>query len=57
MLEEAYRRIRSIESEAHLEDLAPEDALRRLVGHTVDYQWAHPDLIRLVQGEDIQRAQ
>ena len=57
VLEEAYRRIRAIEAEAHLDDLAPEDALRRLVGHTVDYQWAHPDFVRLVQSENIQRAQ
>jgi AcrR family transcriptional regulator len=57
VLEEAYRRIRTIEAEAHLDDLAPEDALRRLVGHTVDYQWAHPDFVRLVQSENIQRAQ
>jgi AcrR family transcriptional regulator len=56
VLEESYRRIRAIESEAHLDDLAPEDALRRLVGHTVDYQWAHPEFVRLVQGENINRA-
>src|SRR5687768_18398507 len=31
VLEEAYRRIRSIEAELHLEDLPPEDALRKLV--------------------------
>jgi AcrR family transcriptional regulator len=56
VLEEAYRRIRAIESEAHLDDLSPEDALRKLVGHTVDYQWAHPEFVRLVQSENIQRA-
>jgi AcrR family transcriptional regulator len=57
VLEEAYRRIRAIESEAHLDDLAPEDALRKLVGHTVAYQWNHPEFVRLVQSENIQRAQ
>src|SRR5688572_13800476 len=57
VLEESYRRIRHIEAEAHLDDLPPEDALRRLVGHTVDYQWAHPEFIRLVQGENMQRAE
>ncbi len=56
VLEESYRRIRALESEAHLDDLAPEDALRKLVGHTVDYQWAHPEFVRLVQSENIQRA-
>jgi AcrR family transcriptional regulator len=57
VLEESYRRIRAIESEALLDDLAPEDALRKLVGHTVDYQRAHPEFVRLVQSENIERAQ
>jgi AcrR family transcriptional regulator len=57
VLEESYRRIRQIESEAHLDDLPPEDALRRLVGHTVDYQWAHPEFVRLVQNENMHRAE
>ena len=56
VLEEAYRRIRAVELDAHLDDLAPEDALRKLVGHTVAYQWQHPEFVRLVQGENIQRA-
>ena len=55
VLEEAYRRIRSIEAELHLEDLPPEDALRRLVGFTFDYQLANPDFIRLVMTENIHR--
>src|SRR5687768_14923791 len=38
VLEEAYSRIRHIETELHLEDLPPEDALRKLVGFTFDYQ-------------------
>jgi AcrR family transcriptional regulator len=57
VLEEAYRRMRSIEAELHLEDLPPEDALRTLVGHTVDYQLAHPEFIRLVMTENIHRGQ
>ena len=57
VLEEAYRRIRAIESELHLEDLAPEDALRKLVGFTVDYQLANPDFIRLVMTENIHRGE
>ncbi len=55
VLEEAYRGIRSTEAELHIEDLAPEDALRRLVGLTVDYQLAHPDFTRLVMTENIHR--
>jgi AcrR family transcriptional regulator len=53
VLEEAYRRIRNIESHLHLEDLPPEDALRKLVGFTVDYQLAHPEFIRLVMNENM----
>lgn len=57
VLEEAYRRMREIEAGLHLADLAPEDALRRLVGFTVDYQLAHPEFIRLVMTENIHRAE
>jgi AcrR family transcriptional regulator len=57
VLEAAYSRMRSIESELHLEDLAPEDALRKLVGFTVDYQLAHPEFIRLVMNENMHRGQ
>ena len=53
VLEEAYRRIRSIENDLHLEDLEPEDALRKLVGFTFDYQLANPAFIRLVMTENI----
>lgn len=53
VLEEAYRRIRQIESELHLEDLPPVEALRTLVGFTCDYQLANPDFIRLVMNENI----
>ena len=53
VLEEAYRRIRSIESELNLEDLEPEAALRKLVGFTFDYQLANPEFIRLVMTENI----
>jgi AcrR family transcriptional regulator len=57
VLEEAYRRIRQIETDLHLEDLAPEDALRKLIGFTVDYQLANPDFIRLVMTENIHRGE
>lgn len=57
VLEESYRRMRTIEAELHLEDLAPEDALRKLVGHTVDYQLGHPEFIRLVMTENIHRGE
>ena len=55
VLEEAYRRMREMELELHLEDLPPEAALRKLVGFTVDYQLQHPEYIRLVMTENIHR--
>lgn len=57
VLEEAYRRMREIEADLHLDDLPPEDALRKLVGFTVDYQLANPDFIRLVMTENIHRGE
>lgn len=55
VLEDAYGRIRQIEGELHLEDLEPIEALRTLVGFTVDYERTNPDFIRLVMNENIQR--
>jgi AcrR family transcriptional regulator len=57
VLEEAYRRIRHIEADLHLEDLPPEEALRKLVAFTCDYQRANPDFIRLVMNENMHRGQ
>ncbi len=57
VLEEAYRRIREIESKLDLEGLSPEDALRKLVAFTVDYQWNNPDFVRLVMNENIHRGE
>jgi AcrR family transcriptional regulator len=55
VLEEAYRRMRAIEGELHLEDLPPEDALRRLVGFTFDHHHDNQDYIRLVMTENMER--
>ncbi len=57
VLEEAYRRVRAIESELHLGDLAPEAALRRLVEFTFDHHADNEDYIRLVIGENMNRAE
>jgi AcrR family transcriptional regulator len=57
VLEEAYRRIREIEATLQLQNLAPDDALRKLVGFTFDYQLANPDFIRLVMNENIHRGE
>ncbi len=56
VLEEAYRRMRSIEAELHLADLAPVAALRRLVEFTYDHHQGNEDFIRLVMNENIHRA-
>lgn len=53
VLEAAYRGMRTIEANLHLQDLAPEAALRRLVAFTVDHQFANPDFIRLVMNENM----
>lgn len=53
VLEEAYRKIRSIEGTLDLASQPPEQALRMLVGFTFDYQNAHPEFIRLVMNENI----
>ena len=56
VLEEAYRRMRSIEADLHLDDLAPPEALRRLVEFTYDHHRGNEDFIRLVMSENIHRA-
>jgi AcrR family transcriptional regulator len=57
VLEAAYRRIRAIEAELHLDDLAPEDALRKLVAFTFDYQHDNEPFIRLVMNENMHRGE
>lgn len=57
VLEEAYRRMRAIESQLHLDDLAPEAAMAALVGFTFDHHLDNQDFIRLVMTENMQRGQ
>ena len=57
VLEEAYRRVRDVESQLHLEDLEPEDALRRLVAFTFDHHLHHESYIRIVMSENINRGE
>jgi AcrR family transcriptional regulator len=57
VLEESYRRVRDVESELHLQDLEPEEALRRLVAFTFDHHLHHESYIRLVMSENINRGQ
>ena len=53
VLENAYGRIRTIEGSLDLEHQPADEALRRLVAFTFDYQNAHPEFIRLVMNENI----
>jgi AcrR family transcriptional regulator len=57
VLEESYRRVRDIESELHLQDLEPEQALRRLVAFTFDHHLSNENYIRLVMSENINRGE
>jgi len=57
VLEESYRRMRSIESELHLADLEPEDALCKLVEFTFNHHHGNQDYIRLVMSENMQRGE
>jgi len=56
-LEESYRRFRQIESDFHLESLAPVDALAHLVGASFDFHAAHPEFIRMVMNENIHQGE
>jgi AcrR family transcriptional regulator len=57
VLEAAYRRIREIEAGLRLDDLAAEDALRKLVAFTFDYQHDNEPFIRLVMSENMHRGE
>ena len=53
VLEDCYRRIRTIESTLDLKAKPPLEALAQLVRFTFDYQLANPDFIRMVMVENI----
>ena len=53
VLEDAYRRIRTIEASLKLEDTPPVDALKKLVRFSVDYHWQNPDFVRLIMNENM----
>lgn len=55
VLEAAYGGIRSTEAVAELGDLPPLEALARLTEITFDYHLQHPEFVRLVMNENIQR--
>lgn len=57
VLEDAYSKIRAIETQLDLDHLDPEAALRRLVGFTFDYEGSNQDFINLVMNENIHKGQ
>jgi hypothetical protein len=57
VLDVACRRLRVIEDSLHLDDLALEDALRKLVSFGMNYQLANPDFVRLVLTTNIHRGE
>ena len=56
VIEEAYGGVRSKEQGLHLDDLPPERAMQRLVEVTFDHHAAHPEHVRLVCVENMERA-
>ena len=53
VLERAYARIRAQEQDSRFEDLAPEQALRAMIGHNFDYHYENPEFFRLVMNENV----
>ncbi len=56
VLEQAYRHIRQEEAQLKLLDLAPADAVRRLVEFTWNYYLAHPEFITLLNSANLHKA-
>ena len=52
VLEHCYSEIRHAESFLDLEDLAPAEAMRRIVGFTFDYYLSHQYFVRIVIAEN-----
>ncbi len=55
-LERVYEDLRGTERTLDLGHLAPEAAIRRLVEFTFDYSRRHPELISLINNENLHRA-
>ncbi len=55
-LERVYEGLRGEERKLHLDHLAPEVAIRRLVEFNFDYSRAHPEMISLMNSENLHRA-
>jgi TetR/AcrR family transcriptional regulator len=55
-LERVYEDLRGTEKTLDLADLAPEAAIRRLIEFTFDYSREHPELISLINNENLHGA-
>ncbi|HEX2544077.1 MAG TPA: TetR/AcrR family transcriptional regulator [Ramlibacter sp.] len=56
VLEQAYRDIRTEETQLHLLELDPPTAVRRLIEFTWNYYLAHPEFITLLNSANLHRA-
>ncbi len=56
VLEASYASIRNAEKALRLADLAPRDAMRRLVEFTWKYYLGHPEFLTLLNSENLHRA-
>src|SRR5215204_2820531 len=56
-LERVYEELRGTERTLDLAHLAPAAAIRRLIEFTFDYSHAHPEMISLINNENLFRAQ
>lgn len=56
VLEQAYRHIRAEEQKLDIAHLSPVEGMRRLIEFTIGYNHAHPEFIRLLLGENMNRA-
>jgi len=56
VLERTYADIREAEAALHLEAVAPDEAIRKLVAFTWQHYLAHPEFITLLNSENLHRA-
>lgn len=56
VLENVYRRVRSVEAEMAFDQWPPTEALRRMVGFRFDHHFQNRDFVRLVMIENIHNA-
>jgi AcrR family transcriptional regulator len=57
VLERAYEHIRKGEQAARFEDLPPDQALRAIIGHNFDYHFDHPEFVRMVMNENVNKGE